>query len=331
MKLAGDDSVIKHFLLDMEVRKRSQHTLISYRHHLTLLANLLRTLCGISDLEQVTVIHLRQCVQYMLTKPVEFNTSGDLLDSGSVLSVASVRAHVSVWKVFFNWCYQEELLEKNPVARLSLPKPEKRIKPTLKDEHIQKMLASFDTSTEMGFRDYVIVLLLLDTGMRLSEIASLQVTDIHDSYIKVFGKGRKEREIGVYPEVSKLLWKYVHKHRHPKDPHETALFLGYGRSAGLPLGRDGIKDLPSRLKKITGIDDIRVSAHVFRHTFAKMYLEQGGEVFKLSREMGHSDVSITKLYLEDFSSREARKEHTSFSPVGRLNLKKQQKRKRKKE
>jgi len=322
MKLTGDDGVIKHFLLDVEVKKRSQRTLERYRHSLNRLVELLQPL-NITDLEQVTVVHLRQCVQRLLTDLLPTGRSHRKPLNGSTLSIASVRGHVREWKVFFGWCQEEELIEKNPAARLALPKPEKRITVTFTDEHVEKMLASCDTSTEMGFRDYVMLLLLLDTGMRLSELSTLRVTDVHDTYVKVYGKGRKEREIGIHPHVSKLLWKYVNKYRHTKDEHEQALFLGGSRSSGKPLGYGGVKQVLQRIKKATGIDDVRLSAHTFRHTFAKMYLEEGGEVFKLSREMGHSSVQVTKLYLEDFSSTEARKEHTSFSPINRLSLKKQ--------
>ena len=63
-----------------------------------------------------------------------------------------------------------------------------------------------------------------------------------------------------------------------------------------------------------------MSAHTFRHTFAKFYLQRGGEVFKLSREMGHGTVQVTELYLKDFRSTEARQEHTAYSPIGEINL-----------
>ena len=205
-----------------------------------------------------------------------------------------------------------------------LPKPEKRVIVAFTTEHLEKILRSFDLSTEMGFRDYVIVMLLLDTGMRLSEISGLTVDAVHDDYVKVFGKGRQEREIGIYPEVSKLLWKYVHKYRHPLDPKEKALFLGRGK----PLGVNGFKLVVKRLKQATGISDVRVSPHTFRHTFAKMYLDQGGELFKLSRELGHSDIQVTKVYLEDFGSTEARRDHNSYSPLAGLQLNKQKRYKR---
>ena len=103
------------------------------------------------------------------------------------------------------------------------------------------MLDSCDTSTDVGFRDYVILLLTLDTGMRLSELASLKISDIHDTYVKVYGKGRKEREIGIHPQVSKLIWKYISKYRHPLDENEQALFMGASRSSGKAIGYGGVK------------------------------------------------------------------------------------------
>ncbi len=324
MKLTGDDGVINHFLLDVEVRKRSPLTLDRYRRSLKRLAELLQSF-AVTELEQVTLIHLRQCVQRLMVDVLPSGRSHRRPLNGSTLSTASIRGHIREWKVFFSWCLEEGLIEKTPAARLSLPKPEKRITITFTDEHMRKMIASCDTTTEIGFRDYVILLLLLDTGMRLSEIAGLRVSDVYDSYVKVYGKGRKEREIGIHPLVGKLLWKYINMYRHPLDENEQALFMGASRSTGKPLGYGGIKQVFEKIKEATGVTDVRLSAHTFRHTFAKMYLEEGGELFKLSRELGHSDVQTTRIYLEDFNSTNARKEHTSFSPINRLGLKKQAK------
>lgn len=325
MEFLGDDGVIHHFLLDCQVRGLAPLTTVSYRHHLDFLANLLASLCGISDLEQVTVIHLRKCVQHISTVPTD-TTKGRSSKEPVPLSVSSVRGYIRVWKAFFNWCYQEELIDKNPVERLKLPRPSKRVIATFGPEHIDKILSWCDLETEMGFRDYIILLLLLDTGMRLSEIADLKVSDVHDTYVKVMGKGRKEREIGIHPNVSKLLWKYIHKFRCPSDPNEVALFIAYKRGQGLPLDREGVRGVIRRLKKALELEGVRLSPHTFRHTFAKEYLNNGGDLFKLSREMGHSDIQITKMYLEDFGSSEARKQHAFFSPISRINIPKQQKR-----
>lgn len=326
MKLDGPDGVIHHFLRDIDNRL-SDLTLISYTHRLGVLIQLLHDLCNLTELEQVTVLHLRECLQHLLNNPVESKRS---YHSTKVnLSISTVKGYIRVWKAFFNWCYQEDLIEVNPVTRLKSPKGSSKIIPAFSQEHIEKMLAACDTSNDNGFRDYVILLLLLDTGMRVNELAILRVEDVNlqSCYVKVFGKGRKEREIGIYPEMAKLLWKYIQKYRKPANPKEEILFIG--REG--PLSKHGIQSIIKRIQIYSGLTDIKFSAHVFRHTFAKMYLERGGDLFKLSRDMGHSSIQITKIYLEDFGSSEARKEHNAYSPLADIEFKKKRKGKRKEE
>lgn len=320
------DDVIYHYLMDCQNKGRTEDTLISYKQRLAAFADLLAKMCGVTEIERVSVLHLRQFVQCLMGNDVQLG-SGQVYPGycfeGSVLELSTVRAYVRVIKSFFNWCYQEELIDINPASRLVAPRPPKKIRPTFKPEHIEKMLAACDLSTDLGFRDYVMLLLLLDTGMRLGEISILRVADVHDTYVKVFGKGRKEREIGIHPEMSKLLWKYIHKYRRPKNPDEAALFLSCGdKRNGQALSYEGVQEAIRRIQETSGLRDIKFSAHVFRHTFAKMYMEQGGEIFKLSREMGHSDVQVTKIYLENFGSTEARKQHAAFSPISLIQLKK---------
>lgn len=317
------DDVAKHYLLDVK-NNLSPHTLVSYRHKLGALLSLLDRLCGVTELEHVTVFHLRQCVDHLLTAPTDptlgTGPGNGRKPRGEVLSITTVRLYVLVGKAFFNWCYQEELIRDNPVTRLKLPKPTKRVKSTFTPEHIEAILAACDRSTDLGFRNYVILLLLLDTGLRLGEVSGLLLENVHDDYIKVLGKGRKEREIGVFPEVSKLLWKYIHKYRHPKEPDEPNLFLTRG---GTALTEAAIKSVVDRLQEKIGLEGIDFSTHTFRHTFAKWYMKRGGDVLKLSREMGHSSVMVTKIYLEDFGSEDARQDHNTFSPIGMIDLKKQ--------
>lgn len=325
MKLIGEQGAIRHFLLVLEQRRYSPHTLTLYSYSLNMLADLLDSLCKVTELEQVTVLHLRQCVQHLLTTPVEVKKSRRP-PVGSTLSASAVVTYMRPWRAFFNWCFREELIEKNPVARLDNPKVPKRVKPSFSDEQAERMFNSFDLSTEAGFRDYVILCLLLDTGIRRSEVISLRVQDVHDTYIKVCGKGDKERKVGIHPELSMLLWKYINKYRHPRSSEIDALFLAVSnKHEGLPLTRGGILSLMNRLKRITGIDEVRLSAHTFRHTFARMYLDAGGDLFSLSREMGHSDVKTTQVYLEDFKSDNAVKHHNAYSPLSRFKVRKQRK------
>jgi integrase/recombinase XerD len=318
------DEVVSQFLLDCEIRGLSGETLSWYRKRLGLFARKLEQELGVSELEAVKIVHLRQFVQLLLgTKSGANNPRVPTQDKS--LSAFTVRGYVRVIKVFFSWCVNEELIEKNPTARLVQPKAPDYLIPTFTVEHVETMLATCDQKKPDGFRNYVLLLVLLDTGMRISELCGLRLTDVHDRYVKVLGKGRKEREIGLHPEVGKLLWKYIHKYRKTADPNEPIVFIG---RLGEPLRVGGVKSILEDVKKKSGLTGVRVSAHTFRHTFAKFYLQRGGEVFKLSREMGHSTVQVTEIYLKDFRSSEARKEHTEFSPIGEFNLRSKKKRRK---
>src|SRR6266700_6953063 len=136
--------VLDHFLIDCEVRRRSNLTLDSYRQRMGVILHVLEFECHVTELERVRVAHLRQCVQYLLNAEKPYGCRGRL-------SAATVRGHVLVLKAFFHWCYQEELIETNLVARLGTPKVDERITPTFTSEHIEKMLSVCDLSTDNGF------------------------------------------------------------------------------------------------------------------------------------------------------------------------------------
>ena len=183
MKLDGKDGVVNHFLMDVRARNRTQGTLDSYIQRLSVLVQLLLDLFQVTDIEQVKVMHLRSCVQYLMDHGAG-SVKGRRFVEGS-MDVSTVRGYVRVWKAFFNWCFQEELTDTNVVARLRSPQSVKKVVPAFTIEHIEKMLATCDVNTDMGFGDYVILLLFLDTGMRLSELSGLNVDDVNDNFVKV--------------------------------------------------------------------------------------------------------------------------------------------------
>jgi integrase/recombinase XerD len=221
--------------------------------------------------------------------------------------------YVSYLKAFFNWCYREELIPSNPAARLQKPKVPEKVVAAFTPEHIERLLAVCDTSTNIGFRDYVIVMVLLDTGMRVSELCSLCVSDVHLKYVKVNGKGQREREIGLHSDVGKLLWKYINKYRVFYGIDTDRVFVG---EKG-PLTVRGVEYIVRKVREKSDIRIDRASPHVFRHTHSKEYLKRGGDLFKLSRELGHANVNITaRTYLADFKSSDARDDHDKYSPIG---------------
>jgi site-specific recombinase XerD len=279
---------------------------------------------GVTDIEQITVGHLRAFLVHLQSAIAdEENPRKPPNSEGRTISDLTLHGYAQVVKTFCRWLYLEELLDKDPSARLAMPKVGAYVIKPFSVEHLEAMLDACDTSTPLGFRDYTMIALMADTGLRLGELTRLtldnfyQVNSQKKSHIKVRGKGKREREIGVSPQVAKLVWKYSRLYRQPRQPEEQRIFLGrYGE----PLSKRGIEAIVTRVRIASGITDVRCSPHTFRHTFSTMYLEQGGAIEKLSRELGHSKVHVTEEYIKSLPLSVARQDHEEYSPVRKLRL-----------
>lgn len=152
------------------------------------------------------------------------------------------------------------------------------------------------SKSEIGLRNRVLICLLLDCGLRLSEAVGLKSENINfeKGYIKVFGKGRKERIIPAGLKLRRMMITYVHKRRAADATADKYFFL---TGKGKPITNGGVNSFLRRLKIRTGI--ARLHAHLFRHTFATNFLIHGlGDVYELSRILGHSEIRTTEKYLQ---------------------------------
>ncbi len=312
MQLSGEQGVIEQYMIDRSNCGNVETTQVIRRRLFRLLVLWLEKK-GVTELEGVTLPLLRQFLSFLL----QSSASDRCEDVGrrrvDKLAPSTVATYVSYLKAFFHWCYMEELTPSDVAVRLQIPKVPEKVVAAFTSEQQDKLVAACDTSTRNGFRNYVIVMVLLDTGMRVSELCGLRLSDVHPKYVKVNGKGHKEREIGLHPNVSKLLWKYVNKERVLYNCETEFVFVGE-RGA---LTARGVSWIVEKIKEKSGIEIGRSSPHVYRHTHSKEYLKRGGDLFKLSRELGHSNVSVTaNIYLGDFKSSDARDDHDKYSPVG---------------
>jgi len=175
------------------------------------------------------------------------------------------------------------------------------------------MLRLCPPNTWWGCRDRAIILTLLLTGIRLEELASLTLTSINlnDHYIKVLGKGNKERKVYIEKRLAKVLidWLIVRSRLAGED--NNALWVT-GR--GEKLSAEGIKTVIKRLGKRAGITDVRVSAHTFRHTFAINMLRAGKDVRYLQAILGHSSLKSTEIYVRTLNQEDALEWHSHVEP-----------------
>ncbi len=268
---------------------------------------------GVSELEGVTPNHVKAFVLHVQSLSTKRTGREE-----RPFSAWTVRGHAKIVKAFFAWCKREGLLEReSPAARVPRVKIPQYVIQTFSPEQLSALLATCDTSTPLGYRDYTMFLVLVDTGIRIGELLGLTTDNVFDGYLKVFGKGSKEREVGIGPTAARALWKYVHAYRKPAIQFERRVFLSF---RGRPIDKGTVWDAVQRAGQEAGIEGIRLSPHTFRHTFAKSYLANGGDIFSLSRLLGHSDVKTTEIYLKDFRTSDARLHHSEFSPVERFRL-----------
>lgn len=229
----------------------------------------------------------------------------------------------------WTWMISEEIVEKHIVRLVNRPKPEKREIVGFTEKEVKLLLASLERSksyethggtvTSHGLqnrlRNRMIILVLLTTGCRASELCSIKLKDVDlpNRRIKVMGKGSKERFLPISDDTTrKAIWTYLQKRADKEDEDPLVVSL-----TGLHLTRDGLRQLLDRIGKRAEVGNVH--PHRFRHTFAIEYLRNGGDVYTLQAILGHSDLTMCRRYL-NIATSDVQRVHRSASPVARWNL-----------
>ena len=185
----------------------------------------------------------------------------------------------------------------------------------LTPEEIKKVTVSISKKAPTGARNHTIFVTLLDTGLRASEAAGITLPNLNltDGYIKVMGKGSKERIVPIGKYIQMTLWSYIDKVRpEPISPDYNNLFL---TQDGKPITVNTVKLVLSRLARSSSVE--RLHAHLCRHTFAINYLLNGGDIFSLREILGHTTLEMVNHYLH-FTSSQITDQHHKYSPMDRL-------------
>jgi len=304
-------NLIQGFKLSCQTECKSPRTVEWYTSFLDRFHSFLeRNKCP-TDVNYLNKSHIRGFIRYL-------QVEARVPHTGMPLSTATIQGYIRTLKAFFSWATREEYLGSNPMAVIPMPKSPTKIISTFSDEQMAKLTDVCLNSTVNGHRNLTILLLFLDSGLRVSELVGIELHDVNlpESHIIIRqGKGGKERVIPVGSIVQKSLWKYINVYRpRPLTDSITSLFLS---DNGLPLTKSGIQQMMRRLASRAGITGVRCSPHTFRHTFSKRYLINGGDIFSLQRILGHSSLASVRLYLNLFAC-DIKKQHRRFSPVDRL-------------
>jgi len=254
---------------------------------------------GLSDTSEVTWATVLGFQQHLLTLSSE--------QYKRPLSSHTVHGYLRSLRAYCRWAVAEELVDAKVLTKWKMPKQEASVITPFTRDHINRMLraAREQEDTSLAERDEAIIYLLLDTGIRASELLGLTLENTHldheDAHIRVLGKGSKWREVGLGRTSRKALHRYIHRFR----PNSTAPQVFLSRR-GESLTVEGIDHMLYRLRERGDITGVRCSCHTFRHTYALQYISSGGDVVRLSRLLGHTSLAVTMEYLKQFQSWDAR-------------------------
>lgn len=212
-----------------------------------------------------------------------------LRDRGCIKNT-SINTYVRAVKVFFKYLYDEGYVDIDITLRVKMPKSDKAVKMPLSTGEVKQIDNYFDTSSYLGLRNYLMIHLMLDCGLRSSEVINLKVSDIdsENSYIAINkSKCNKSRLIPLGNSLLSYLIKFTQYHDNE--------YMFYDRYIKDRITSNTIKQLFGKLKRDLSMK--RIHAHLLRHTFATSFILGGGSLEILRIILGHSDYNVTKEYL----------------------------------
>lgn len=241
---------------------------------------------------------------------------------GKLPSTYTTKGYAQVIKGFFTWCDREGIAPDMVGKRVRLPRVENNVIKIFSPEQLKRLFAACkqEPYSTLQYRARAMLALLLGTGMRANELCTLTMERLFldtsqpkNSYVRVKGKGRKEREIGLPVSAVEHIARYIRRYR-VADECMREVFLGRKR---IPITPNGLDQWMERLGDWAGITGVRCSPHTLRHTFSVNFLVQVGDLFVLSRILGHTSVATTQIYLQAMSQQQVRQ--TSFSVLDYIN------------
>jgi tyrosine recombinase XerC len=282
-------ALISKYLKYLSVeRNASKHTIISYENDLS---SFLKFTAKVNEQEPAEVdisLITRLSIRLWL---------GDLSEEG--LAKTTIARKVAALRSFFKYCFKRGYIEKNPAHLLVVPKKEQTLPKTVTVEDINRMMDSVDTETVKGLQDRAILEMFYGTGMRLSELTGLNLTDIDlkQNQVLVHGKGNKQRIIPLGKTVVNILKDFRKKRtalygERTNSDARKALFIA---PSGQRMYDRSVRYMVEKYLKQTS-EVTQKSPHVLRHSFATHMLDNGADIRIIKEFLGHANLAATQVY-----------------------------------
>ncbi len=307
----------------------AEKTINSYEQTLRLLSRYLIEVQNVKSAEDTKELHIREYIKYLQdrgkytvtsneeTKNINFPENRE--DYGKKIEITTINNYIRNIKVFYNYLYKNRYITSNPVTRIKEIKCSRKVVGFIKNDEFNRLLRIFDLSKFHEYRDYIITQLIFDTGMRLGETLKIQENDIDYINRTILlpaenTKGKKDRYVFFSEEMLKQLRRWLKY----KDRYRQSEYI-FCTNKGKPLN---VTNYETNFKKYgvrIGLEEIH--PHMLRNNFAKRFLMQGGDIYTLSRILGHSSVKVTEEAYLDLDTDDLRTNYQRFSPLANLKRK----------
>jgi integrase/recombinase XerD len=262
----------------------SGNTLAAYRNDLNQFTQRLSDEAGVTSWEEVNQSQIVDYILYM--KELEYASS-------------TVARKVAAIKSFFHYLRDEDIVKNDPTLALESPKVKKHLPKAISEEDVERLLAEPTKSdSPKALRDSALLEVLYATGMRVSELVSLNVSDVdlEAGTVYCIGKGDRERVAPIYDQAGLILGRYINEGRPHllRDAEEKALFLNH---RGERLTRQGLWLIIKHYVDAIGIES-EVTPHTLRHSFATHMLHGGAKLRDVQKLLGHANISTTQVYTQ---------------------------------
>ena len=237
----------------------------------------------------------------------------DLRSSG--LGAKSRTRHLIVLRGFYRFLTQEKIIKQDPSRIIDLPKGGLKLPDVLSVEEVKKLLNICDTKKPKGIRDAAMIELLYAAGLRVSELVNvkLQHVNMEAGFVRVFGKGSKERVVPIGLYAKEKIDHYIKSSRPLLLKNMVSQYLFVAR-AGKPMTRQGFWKQLKKYGQIAGIKK-RITPHSLRHSFASHLLEGGADLRAVQVMLGHVDISTTQIYTH-VAKKRLKEIHEKYHPRG---------------
>ena len=326
MKNLDFEWLTDEFMLYCRSTQLREKTMSSYEQTLHLFGRWLSDELKIYTVDKITENVIRKYIDDLMVRGKYTFYVNDLSKSKNCpdrrrdyrkpVSVTTINNYIRNIRVFFNWMEREYIIRKNPMKRIRQLKYNRQAKVFLSDEDLKKFLSKFDKSYFTEHRDYVMIMLMLDSGMRLGECSTVLVTDLELARKRINlraeeTKGRKDRTVYFSPKTETIIRRWLQF----KDRYVESDYLFPIKEHG---GSIGVGNFESNFKKYilrAGLNE-EYTPHCLRNNFAKRCLMNGMDIFTLSKILGHSSVEVTEQAYLDLTDDDISKQYHRASPMG---------------